>query len=145
MKKLSLKKMIWSITILRGILIAMLLLCLLPWNDLGLAVVRVTADAMFVFVAAIEFWLVTKIQQERVENPDERDVALMDRAADKAILYNAVILAFLVISITVIWEVTNTIPTMGYIFGFIGVNLPFFIKYCLYLHYERTDEGEYYE
>lgn len=145
MNKMPLTNLVRILLVMRGLLLVMLLICMFPWPDTGWNTLIYIAAGLFLVVSFFEFSIVRKMQCGRTEIPDERDTLLMQKAADKAITINKLVLLILVMVFCLTCGLTGTSANKGYLFAFVGMCLPSFIKYCIYLHYERTDEGEYFE
>ena len=65
--------------------------------------------------------------------------------ADFAILLNMMVLSLLAVGYGFLCKTGVLSADTGYLLGIAGANLPSFIKYCLYLRYEKHDEGECFE
>lgn len=143
MKKLSLITLVRTLTVMSGSLLVMLLACMIPLARQTLHCFLIIAAVLFFAVSFVELFLSRKLRKGETERPDERDIQLMQRAADTAITINKPVLCALAILFLVIWSTADITPFSAILFAFVGMHLPAFIKYCFFLHYERIDEGEY--
>ena len=145
MKKLSFIRLIQALAVMNGLLLIMLLVCMVPLSKSVLRVLLLITAILFFVVSIIEMILGWKMYRGKTEKPDERDVLLMQRAADKAISSNKLVLCALVVIFLFVWVKAEPAPLLGLLFGIVGIHLPSFIKYCFFLHYERIEEEEVFE
>lgn len=145
MKPLSIRGQAWSVITIRGVSVALELLALLLWGQPACKVLLKIIVLFCAISVAYECIAFRQLKSGNGEMDDERDRVLMWRAADRAMLYSQIVLAILTLGAVVIMLNAGALSGATIMLVLVAISLPPLIKNILFLYYEATDEGEYYE
>lgn len=145
MKKVSLSVQSWVLVIARGLTALLAMLCMFLQNT-SAAKILMEVIVVFCFLMVIfEFYLARKLYCGQAEEADERDCALLLRAADRAVSLSQLLIGAAAVVFLLLVHGGWVSMERGILFALIGINLPSFLKYAFFLYYEAADEGAYWE
>ena len=145
MNFLSIRGRAWSIVVIRGITVALELLALVLWaQSAGKVLLKVIVAFCFLSVV-YECFAFRGLKAGSGEAEDERDRVLMWKASDQAMTYSQLLLAVLALGTVISMLYAGELSGASIMLVLIAISLPPLMKHSLFLYYEATDEGEYYE
>ena len=136
MKKIALIKFVKIRAAIQTVSLIPLVFMLLPLPKEVIKWITVAMGSVYVAISVTELcFSVFGV----METPDERDQRLLNKAADRSIAFNGLILVLL----TFLFFGSSILAVQGVALGLIGAKLPSVLRDHFFLYFEKNDWGEY--